>query len=62
MQSIQAPAFGSSEEINNQIRRRALFLAQRNTDGKGDEDPYVIASREAFEELLNWCATRERAA
>ncbi len=52
METSPALAFGSCEEINNEIRRRALFLAQRNAEMRDDEDPYVAASREIFEELL----------
>ena len=62
MESTQAIDFGSCEQINNEIRRRALCLAQTDPEVQGDEDPYLIASREIFEELLTRFAGVERAA
>jgi hypothetical protein len=51
METIQAE-LGSYEWIHGEIQRRASALAESNSAGPAGEDPYVIASREVFGELL----------
>lgn len=43
---------GSYEWIHTEIQRRVWELAQSHSAVEGGEDPYVIASREVFDELL----------
>lgn len=60
MESNQAK-FGSYEWIHGEIRRRASALAQTDLGGQG-EDPYIVASRQIFEELLTRFSGAKRVA
>jgi hypothetical protein len=60
MESKQAN-FGSCEWIHTEIQRRASVLTQTDSAAQGGEDPYVIVSRQVFEELLRTFAETARA-
>ncbi len=51
MKSNQCLEFGTPEEINSEIRRRASVMATADDAGNA-ENPYVVASRQMFHELL----------
>jgi len=61
MESNQS-RFGSYEWIHTEIRRRASAMTQGGAAAHGGEDPYVIASRQIFEELLTRFAEVKKAA
>ena len=53
--------FGSYEWIHSEIQRRVSALTQSNSAVYYGEDPYVVVSREVFEELLKKFSEAARA-
>jgi hypothetical protein len=62
MDSIHAADFESPERINLEIHRRVSALAHAAPGMNDVEDPYTVASRQVFEELLMRCAKGRSAA
>ena len=52
----------SPEQINLEVHRRALAIAQATLEVGIGEDPYTIASRQVFHELLKRIAEEQRPA
>jgi hypothetical protein len=62
MDSIRVTDLVSLERINFEIQRRAFAMAQAPPETNDVEDPYTIASRQVFEELLMRFADGRKAA
>lgn len=54
--------FANLDRINIEIQRRALVIAQATLETRSAEDPYTVASRQVFHELLARLAEEQKTA
>lgn len=54
--------FANPKQISLEVQRRALAIAQSTLDINGGEDPFTLASRQVFHELLMRIAEEQKAA